>query len=1131
VTINEDESIPLLLTATDPESDPITFVIFTGPSNGTLSGSCPDITYTPRANFNGTDSYVFKVRDSFNPYQYATVTIYVLPVNDTPVLAGGSATTNANTPVAIPLFASDVDNDPLSFFVTRQPANGTVAVNGATATYSPNTNFSGADSFAVAASDGAILSLPANFNVTVSAVNRPPVAADDAVRTSPGTAVTFDVLSNDSDPDGHRFSLTAHSAPSRGPVVCSPGGSCTYSPVSAGEGSDGFTYTITDIGGASSSGSVSIEIRNCPEPFVSTFPFSSAAGLPTTGMVRWSGADAPSYDVYFGPRGQGCSTLYETVGTQQSGFSGLLEGADYEWRVVARKQGCQPVTSECSWFSTATSCSAAPPALIEPSNNSSSGPSAILRWTPVSGAESYSVFISTGNGVPRLAAVTSATSHTLDVPGGTVEWYVEAIIPGCGTTQSQHWRLVRNGDPCTDLRLPHAVVAAVVGEVTAGERYRVTWTSPVEGLTWEVQESNNDSFSGATSRMVAGYSTEYSHLVHSPTPYYYRVRPAVDCMTDFSVSSRVVITPVPSASAGTPEVVAQAGNVNPIIQPVFIPGSAVAGKTGSDTSFTASTDKDWMTVSPSSGTIPPSGINLIVTADPRLMPAGSNVGTVNVTAPSGTAVAAVPVSVSLVSPVAPLPRTATPEHSLIIPAVAHVEGMNSSWRSDVRVANTGTQKIDYELTWSRAGTDATKDAKRTGFSLEGGQTVALNDIVRQWYGLGVLGDGANGVLEIRPVAKGGSVVNPSATIASSRLYNSTSKGTLGQFVPAIPLASFIGRGASVLSLQEIRNSAQHRTNFGVVEGAGEPATVAISVFSTAGEKLDEFTVDLKPGELRHFDGFLPARGLTAAEARVEVRVLSETGRVSAWASVVDSRSGDPLMVTGLDLSSAISERYVIPGAADLRNGQNQWETDLTLFNGGSAPILATATFIPADHPENAVSRPVEIAANSVKTFSGVVGALFGVTNATGAIHLTTESSTPLVATARTFDRRADGTYGQFIPAVTAADAVGSADRALQILQLEESERFRTNIGLVEMNGQPARVEITAIIPGSAAAPSVVVDLPAYGFTQIPVLRNMRLKGVYNGRISVRVLSGSGRIAAYGSIIDNRTQDPTYVPAQ
>jgi hypothetical protein len=335
----------------------------------------------------------------------------------------------------------------------------------------------------------------------------------------------------------------------------------------------------------------------------------------------------------------------------------------------------------------------------------------------------------------------------------------------------------------------------------------------------------------------------------------------------------------------------------------------------------------------------------------------------------------------------------------------------------------------------------------------------------------------------------------------------------------------------VLSLQEIRNSAQHRTNFGVLEGAGEPATVAIAILSTSGQKLDEFTVELKPGELRQFDGILPARGLTAAEARVEVRVLSETGRVSAWASVVDSRSGDPLMVTGLDMASAKSDRYVVPGAADLRNGQNQWETDLTLFNGGSAPIIATATFIPADRPENAVSRPIEIGANSVKTFSGVVGTLFGVANTTGAIHLTTESTTPLVATARTFDRRSDGTYGQFIPAVTTTDTVGAADRSLQILQIEESERFRTNVGLVELTGQPARVEITAIIPGSASAPSVVVDLPAHGFTQLPVLRSMKLKGVYNGRVSVRVLSGSGRIAAYGSIIDNRTQDPTYVPAQ
>jgi len=42
---------------------------------------------------------------------------------------------------------------------------------------------------------------------------------------------------------------------------------------------------------------------------------------------------------------------------------------------------------------------------------------------------------------------------------------------------------------------------------------------------------------------------------------------------------------------------------------------------------------------------------------------------------------------------------------------------------------------------------------------------------------------------------------------------------------------------------------------------------------------------------------------------------------------------------------------------------------------------------------------------------------------------------------------------------------------------------------------------------------------------------MGFGNVYNGRISVRAIGGSGKVAVYGSVVDARTADPTYVPAQ
>jgi hypothetical protein len=46
-----------------------------------------------------------------------------------------------------------------------------------------------------------------------------------------------------------------------------------------------------------------------------------------------------------------------------------------------------------------------------------------------------------------------------------------------------------------------------------------------------------------------------------------------------------------------------------------------------------------------------------------------------------------------------------------------------------------------------------------------------------------------------------------------------------------------------------------------------------------------------------------------------------------------------------------------------------------------------------------------------------------------------------------------------------------------------------------------------------------------------VLALMGVPNAFNARITIRVVGGTGRLAAYGSVVDNLTQDPTYVPSQ
>jgi hypothetical protein len=141
------------------------------PANGSLSGSAPNMTYTPNNNFNGTDSFTFKANDGTVDSNEATVSITIDAVNDTPVADAQSVTTDENTPVAITLTASDVDGDSLTYSVVTTPVSGSLSGSAPNLTYTPNNNFNGQDSFTFTVNDGTVDSNEATVSITVNAVN------------------------------------------------------------------------------------------------------------------------------------------------------------------------------------------------------------------------------------------------------------------------------------------------------------------------------------------------------------------------------------------------------------------------------------------------------------------------------------------------------------------------------------------------------------------------------------------------------------------------------------------------------------------------------------------------------------------------------------------------------------------------------------------------------------------------------------------------------------------------------------------------------------------------------------------------------------------------------------------------
>jgi hypothetical protein len=324
-----------------------------------------------------------------------------------------------------------------------------------------------------------------------------------------------------------------------------------------------------------------------------------------------------------------------------------------------------------------------------------------------------------------------------------------------------------------------------------------------------------------------------------------------------------------------------------------------------------------------------------------------------------------------------------------------------------------------------------------------------------------------------------------------------------------------------------------RTNLGLVEASGQPATVRIRVFTNEGQQVGDFTESLGPSEFKQFDQYLATKGITLNDGRIQVDVVSDTGRITAYASVLDNATADPLLVEATRVLDTKSRRFVVPGLARTTGNGANWQSDIRVFNPTSAPIAFSMTFYPQANPGGAIVRQRTVNPGQILALDNVLESGFSTTGA-GAVHIETANESPLIVTARTYDRQPAGSYGQFIPAVTSADAIGAGQRSLQLLQVEHSDRFRTNVGLVEVSGQPLTVRITAIIPQRSTAPVITRNLAANEFVQLNgMLPNfMNVQGnAYNVRLVMEVVGGSGRLSSYASVIDNATQDPTYIPAQ
>jgi len=184
-------------------------------------------------------------------------------LNRAPLPEDDAVTAARNGPdVFIDVLANDADpdGDPLTVVSVSQPASGTVVNSGDFVTYTPAAGFQGEESFGYTVSDG---TEEASATVAVTVINGAPVAQADSAETGAGVPVFIDVLANDSDPNGDELELVAVSSAAGGTTSLVDDG-VRYTPNQGFAGTDSFTYTVRDPGGAEATGEVTVTVSNQP---------------------------------------------------------------------------------------------------------------------------------------------------------------------------------------------------------------------------------------------------------------------------------------------------------------------------------------------------------------------------------------------------------------------------------------------------------------------------------------------------------------------------------------------------------------------------------------------------------------------------------------------------------------------------------------------------------------------------------------------------------------------------------------------------------------------------------------------------------------------------------------------------
>jgi len=460
--------------------------------------------------------------------------------------------------------------------------------------------------------------------------------------------------------------------------------------------------------------------------------------------------------------------------------------------------------------------------------------------------------------------------------------------------------------------------------------------------------------------------------------------------------------------------------------------------------------------------------------------------------------------------------------SLVIPVAVRAAGAGGTfWVTDTRLLNRSLSSAAVvRLYLVPQGADGTSTFHLASLAIAPQALLDLPDVVAGLFGA----DQVQGNLLL--------VTEGPDLLATSRTYNTGGRdGTFGQYVPAAAPGASVGAGEAPLVLLQLASGSGSRTNLGLSEVSGSAVTVTVTLRDGgSGAPLGTSTETVQPWSNLQLNDVFAALGTPPVDnALATVEVSAGSGRVVAYASVVDRSTGDAIFVPGSRPVSGPDWVVPIVARAPGSEGTN-WVSDLRVLNPTTDPVELRLELRPE------VSRGGEVLASEVTVGPGrvaavddVAGLLASSASTTGSLRIAPSMGpAPLLVTSRTYNRADEGTFGQYVPAV--APGAGTTG-PVTLTHLDGGAGFRTNLGLCEVGGGSMSLRYVLRDAVGRTLGVGTTTLGPYEVRQVNDLHaSLGAPEGRNTRVDVYRDAGDGAFVAYASVVDNLSGDAVFIPS-